>query len=53
MDTPPRIIVRGRQCGRKIQLTIRQKNDPLEIWNALTGAGAVPGSAWITPAEEA
>jgi len=49
MDTPPRIIVRGWQGGRKIQLTIRQKNDLLEIWNALTAAGAVPDIAWITP----
>ena len=52
-DTPPRIVVRGWQVDKKIQLTITQKNDPLEIWNALTGAGAVPGIAWITPAEEA
>jgi hypothetical protein len=48
-DTPPRIIVRGWQGGRRIQLTIRQKNDLLEIWNALTAAGAVPDIAWITP----
>jgi hypothetical protein len=48
--TPPRIIVRGWQGGRKIQLTIRQKNDPLDIWNALIAAGAVPDIAWITPA---
>jgi hypothetical protein len=48
-DTPPRIVVRGWQGGKKIQLTITQENDPLEIWNALTGAGAVPGLAWITP----
>ncbi len=53
IDTPPRIIVRGWQAGKKVQLTIRQKNDPLEIWNALTGAGAVPGSTWIIPATEA
>ena len=53
IDTPLRIIVRGWQAGKKVQLTIRQKNDPLEIWNALTAAGAVPGSAWITPAREA
>lgn len=51
-DTPPRIVVRGWQAGKKVQLTIRQDNDPLEIWNALTGAGAVPGSAWITPATQ-
>src|SRR5215470_17247709 len=49
-DVPPRIVVRGWQQGRKIQLTITQKQDPLEIWNALAAAGAVPGSAWITPA---
>ena len=52
-DTPPRIIVRGWQRGKKIQLTIRQKNDLLDIWNALTEAGAVPDITWITPAEEA
>lgn len=49
-DKPPRIILRGWRAGKKIQLTIRQKNDPLEIWNALTGAGAVPGNTWIDPA---
>jgi hypothetical protein len=48
-DTPPRIIVRGWQGGKKIQLTIRQKNDLLDIWNALTAAGAVADIAWITP----
>ena len=47
-DTPPRIIVRGWQGGRRIQLTIRQKNDLPDIWNALTAAGAVPDIAWIT-----
>jgi hypothetical protein len=47
-DTPPRIVVRGWQDGKKIQLTIRQKNDPLQIWNALTAAGAIPDIAWIT-----
>jgi len=52
-DTQPRIVVRGWQAGKKVQLTIAQKNDPLEIWNALTEAGAVPGSAWITPTGEA
>ncbi len=51
-DTPPRIVVRGWQAGRKIQLTIRQKNDPLEIWDALTRAGAVPSPAWLTHAGE-
>jgi hypothetical protein len=53
IDTPPRVIVRGWQGGKKIQLTIRQKNDPLTIWNALNEAGAVPDIAWITPATEA
>jgi hypothetical protein len=52
-DTPPRIIVRGWQADRKIQLTITQKNDPLEIWNALTGAGAVPSPAWLSSNDEA
>jgi hypothetical protein len=52
-DTPPRVVVRGWRAGSKVQLTIRQDNDPLEIWNALTGAGAVPGSAWVTPGEQA
>jgi hypothetical protein len=51
-DTPPRVVVRGWQSGRKIQLTISQKNDPLEIWNALTAAGAVPSPAWVTQAGE-
>jgi|GEM_PF-4865125 hypothetical protein len=51
-DTPPRIVVRGWQAGKKIQLTIRQKNDPLEIWNALTGAGAVPSPTWVIHARE-
>jgi len=51
-DTSPRIIVRGWHAGKKIQLTIRQKNDPLPIWNALIEAGAVPDSTWITPARE-
>jgi hypothetical protein len=49
-DTPPRIILRGWQAGKKIQLTITQKDDPLEIWNVLTAAGAVPGITWIAPA---
>jgi hypothetical protein len=53
IDTPPRIIVRGWRAGKKVQLTIRQKNDPLQIWSALTGAGAVPGSTWIVPATQA
>ena len=48
-DTPAWIIVRGWQGGKKIQLTIRQKNDLLDIWNVLTAAGAVPDIAWITP----
>ena len=52
-DTPPRIIVRGWQGGKKIQLTIRQKNDLLDIWNALTEAGAVSDITWIVGAEEA
>src|SRR5215475_10222851 len=52
-DTPPRIVVRGWQAGRKVKLTIRQNSDPLEIWNALTGAGGVPGIGWITPAAQA
>ena len=52
-DTPPRVVVRGWRAGRKIQLTIRQKNDPLEIWHALTEAGVVPSSAWVTRAGEA
>jgi hypothetical protein len=51
-DTFPRIIVRGWHAGKKIQLTIRQKNDPLPIWNALIEAGAVPDSTWITLAKE-
>jgi hypothetical protein len=51
-DTFPRIIVRGWHAGKKIQLTIRQKNDPLLIWNALIEVGAVPNSTWITPASE-
>jgi hypothetical protein len=50
-DTPPRIIERGWQGGKKIQLAIKQKHDPIEIWNALTVAGVVPDSAWITPRE--
>jgi hypothetical protein len=50
MDTPPRIIVRGWQAGKKIQLTIGQKDDSLEIWNALTAAGAVPSPVWVTRA---
>jgi len=52
-DMPPRIVVRGWQGGKKIQLTITQEHDPLEIWNALTEAGAVPGPAWITPTSKA
>lgn len=52
-DTPPRIVVRGWQGDKKIQLTITQQKDPLKVWNALTGAGAVPGVAWITPARKA
>ena len=51
-DAPPPIIVRGWQAGKKIQLTTRQKDDPLEIWNAHTGAGEVPSGMWITPARE-
>ena len=43
----------GWRAGSKVRPTIRQDNDPLEIWNALTGAGAVPGSAWVTPGEQA
>ena len=50
-DTPPQIVVRGWQGGKKIQLTIKQKNDPVEIWNALTVGGAIPDSAWITRRE--
>jgi hypothetical protein len=50
-DTPPRIVVRGWQAGKKIQLMIRQ-DDPLEIWDALTAAGAVPSPAWVTRAGE-
>ncbi len=53
LDTPPRIIVRGWRVGRQIQLTITQKNDHLQIWNALAGAGAVPGAGWITRTGEA
>jgi hypothetical protein len=49
-DTLPRIVVRGWQAGRKVQLTIGQKNDPLEIWDALTASGAVPSPAWVTRA---
>jgi hypothetical protein len=45
-DTRPRIIVRSWQDGKKIQLTVTQKRDPLDIWNALTAAGAVPGITW-------
>ena len=52
-DTRPRIMMRGWKAGKKVQLTITQKSDPLEIWNALTEAGAVPGSAWINPTGEA
>jgi hypothetical protein len=51
-DTQARIVVRGWHAGKKIQLTITQKNDPYEIWNALTEVGAVPGIGWITPARE-
>jgi hypothetical protein len=43
-DTPPRIVVRGWQAGRKVQLTIRQNNDPLEIWNALPEPAGFPAS---------
>jgi len=46
--TRSRIIVRGWQDGKKVQLTITQKSDPLDIWNALTAAGAVPDITWIT-----
>jgi len=46
-DTRAGIIVRGWQDGKKIQLTITQKNDHLDIWNALTAAGAVPGITWL------
>jgi hypothetical protein len=53
IDTPPQIIVRGWQAGKRVQLTVRQKKDPLKIWDALTGAGAVPGSAWIALGTEA
>jgi len=31
---------------------IRQKNDPLEIWDTLTAAGAVPSPAWVAQAGE-
>jgi hypothetical protein len=53
IDTSLQIIVRGWQAGKKVQLTVRQKKDPLEIWDVLTGAGAVPGSAWIALGTEA
>jgi hypothetical protein len=48
IDTPPRIVVRGWHAGKKIQLMIKHENDPLAIWKALTGAGAVPDIAWLT-----
>jgi hypothetical protein len=51
IDTKPRLVMRGRHEGKKIQLRIEQKNLQ-EIWNAVMAAGAVPGGAWITPTKE-
>ncbi len=38
------IVLTGRQAGRDIQVAITTMNDcaPLDAWNALVGAGAIP-----------
>ena len=47
-DSPARIVVRGWQGDKQIQVVIVKKHDLQVTWNALVSAGAVPGSGWIT-----
>jgi hypothetical protein len=52
-DSPARIVVRGWQAGKQIQVVIVKKHDLQAAWDALVSAGVAPGTGWIALAKQA